>query len=199
MSDDVRYADQRFEGLGAAPGPDARLPQLADAVLVGCTFVDCELNEASFRGSHLSDCDFVRCDLSMLDLTDTVLQDVRFDGCRLTGNHFDTLKLGAMGVMAAFDGCDLSYCSFRSMDLSACSFTNCVTADAEFVRCDLSGVSFDDTDLSRCVFQANDLSGADLRSARNYLISPHSNQVKGMRVALPEALSLLAELGVDFD
>ena len=183
--------------MGDEPG--TVLPPLADAILVGCTFVDCVLSEVSFRDSHLSDCDFVRCDLSLLDLTDAVFQDVRFDGCRLTGNHFDTLKLGALGVMAAFDACDLSFCSFRSMDLTACAFTGCVTTDAEFVRCDLTGVSFDDTDLDRCVFQANDLSGADLRNARNYRISPHGNTVTGMRVALPEALSLLAELGVDLD
>lgn len=199
MSDEVRYADQRFVGLGSAPATGGDLPPLAGAVLVGCSFVDCNLSEASFRGSHLSDCDFVRCDLSMLDLTDTVLQDVRFDACRLTGNHFDSLKLGAMGVMASFSGCDLSFCSFRHMDLTACAFKDCVTADAEFVRCDLTGVAFDDTDLDRCVFQANDLSRADLRSARNYRVSPHGNTVTGMRVALPEALSLLSELGVDLD
>ncbi len=199
MSGLVRYTDQRFEGLGASDEPAAQPPPFAGAVLVGCSFTDCALTEASFRDAHLSDCDFVRCDLSLLDLTDAVFQDVRFDGCRLTGNHFDTLKLGAMGVMASFDGCDLSYCSFRGMDLTACSFTAGVTKDAEFVRCDLTGVSFDDTDLERCVFQANDLSGADLRSARNYRISPHGNTVKGMRVALPEALSLLAELGLDLD
>jgi uncharacterized protein YjbI with pentapeptide repeats len=101
--------------------------------------------------------------------------------------------------MAGFDGCDLSYCSFRKMDLTACSFTNCTTADAEFVQCELEGVSFDGTDLTRCTFHANNLVRADLRGARNYVISPFGNRVKGMRVTLPEALSLLLEVGVDLN
>lgn len=192
-----RYSDQTFEGWdGSRPGQAGR-PVLAGAIMVGCTFVDCTLNEMSFRGAHLSECSFVRCDVSLADFTDTVFQGVVFDSCRMTGNHFDTLKTGALGIMAQFDGCDLSYCSFRKMDLTACSFTNCITADAEFVQCELERVSFDGSDLSRCTFHANNLMEADFRSARNYTISPFGNRVKDMRVAMPEALSFLAELGLD--
>lgn len=197
MADDPRYADLTIAGWdGSRPGVGGG-PRLAGAVLVGCTFRDCALSEASFTGSHLSECRFERCDLSLVDFTDAVFQGVTFDACRLTGNHFDTLKLGALGIMATFAGCDLGYCSFRKMDLSVCAFTDCTTADAEFVQCDLSGVSFAGTDLSRCTFHANDMGGADLREARNYVISAHGNRIKGMRVALPEAVGLLVELGVD--
>lgn len=197
MADVPRFSDETFTSWdGSRPGHAGR-PVLAEAILTGCTFVDCTLSEMSFRGSHLSECRFERCDLSLVELIDTVLQGVAFDTCRLTGNHFDSLKTGALGVMASFDGCDLSYCSFRKMDLTACSFTNCTTADAEFVQCELEGVSFDGTDLTRCTFHANNLMNADLRGARNYAISPFGNRVKGMRVAMPEALSLLLELGVD--
>lgn len=197
MTDESRYSDETYEGWdGSRPGSAGR-PRLAGAILVGCTFIDCTLSELSFRDTHLSECRFERCDLSLADFTDTVFQGVEFDSCRLTGNHFDTLKTGALGVMATFDGCDLSYCSFRKMDLTACRFTNCTTADAEFVHCELAGVSFEGSDLSRCTFHANNLMGADLRGARNYVISPFGNRVKGMRVTMPEALSLLGELGVD--
>jgi uncharacterized protein YjbI with pentapeptide repeats len=199
MADEPRYTDETIEGWdGSRPG-FAGMPVLSGAIIVGCTFVDCTLTELSFHGSHLSECRFQRCDLSMVDFTDAVFQGVAFDSCRLTGNHFDTLKTGALSIMASFDGCDLRYCSFRKMDLTACSFTNCTTADAEFVQCELEGVSFDGTDLTRCTFHANNLVRADLRGARNYVISPFGNRVKGMRVTLPEALSLLLEVGVDLN
>jgi uncharacterized protein YjbI with pentapeptide repeats len=197
MADAPRYSDETFEGWdGSRPGYAGR-PVLAEAIMVGCAFVDCTLSETSFRGSHLSECRFERCDVSLADFTDTVFQGVVFESCRLTGNHFDTLKTGALGIMATFDACDLSYCSFRKMDLTACRFTNCITTDAEFVQCELAGVSFDGTDLNRCTFHGNNLMTADLRGARNYVISPFGNRVTGMRVALPEALSLLSELSVD--
>lgn len=195
--DPPRYVDESFTGWdGGRPGTVGR-PRIEGAILVGCAFIDCALAEVSFRGTHLSECRFERCDLSLVDLTDAVLQGVVFDSCRLTGNHFDTLKTGALGIMATFVGCDLSYCSFRSLDLTACSFTDCVAVDAEFVRCELAGVSFEGSDLARCTFHANGLEGADLRGARNYAISPFGNRVKGMRVTMPEAVSLLLELGVD--
>ena len=192
-----RYADEIFQDWdGSRPGLGGG-PQLVGAVLVGCIFRDCSLSELSFRGAHLSECRFERCDVSLADFTDTVFQGVVFESCRLTGNHFDTLKTGALGVMAQFEACDLSYCSFRKMDLTACSFTGCSFVDGEFVKCELEGVSFDGSDLNRCTFHANNLMDADLRSARNYVISPFGNRVKGMRVTMPEALSLLGELGVD--
>src|SRR5690606_15789656 len=197
MTDEHRYSDETYEGGdGSRPGLAGK-PVLVGSILVGCRFVDCALDEMSFRGSHLSECRFERCDLSLADFTDTVFQGVEFEECRLTGNHFDTLKTGALGVMASFGGSDLSYCSFRKMDLTACSFTDCTTADAEFVQCELEGVSFAGTDLTRCTFHANNLMSADLRTARNYTISPFGNRVKGMKVSMPEALSLLLQLDVD--
>jgi len=57
-------------------------------------------------------------------------------------------------------------------------------------------VAFDGSDLQGCRFEECDLTSADLRSARNYLISPLSNKIAGMRVSLPEALGLLAAVDV---
>lgn len=76
------------------------------------------------------------------------------------------------------------------------SFEDCRFAEAEFARCELKGVSFALSDLTRCSFSRNDLAGADLRGARGYAISPLDNNLRGMRVSLPEALGLLAAVGV---
>lgn len=190
MTDPRRYDDEHFKGL------EAGATEFDGANLTGCTFSDCDLAETSFRSAQLYECRFERCELAMLDLVDAILQDVAFDTCRLTGNHFSTMKEGALGVIATFEDCDLSFCSFRKMDLTACAFTGCAFSEAEFVQCELEGVSFVGSDLARCVFNGNNLIDADLRGARNYLISAHSNRIKGMHVTWPEANGLLAALDV---
>jgi len=189
--DRPRFTDQAFEGLSAGEF------DFQNALLLDCTFKDCELSEESFRGAQLSECRFEGCELTMLQLTDAVFQSVEFATCRLTGNDFSVLKVGPMGIMVKFDGCDLSFCSFRKLDLTACEFAACVLHESEFTRCELAGVSFAGSDLSRCAFAGNDLVEADLRGARNYLISPISNRIRGLKVELPEAQGLLVALGVE--
>lgn len=133
----------------------------------------------------------------MVNFTDAVLQDVTFEGSRLTGVNFSVVQLGALGIQVTFQDADLSFCSFRNMDLTACRFKGSVAREADFQRCDLEKVVFEACDLDRCVFNGNNLKFADLRSARNYSISAFDNRIRGMRVALPEAINLLAALEVD--
>lgn len=186
-----RFTDQEFVGVSSGDVDFAR------ALLLGCTFKGCELSEESFRGAQLSECRFEGCELTMLQLTDAVFQSVEFETCRLTGNDFSSLTLGPMGVMVKFVDCDLSFCSWRKMDLTACSFEGSVLLEAEFTQCELEGVSFASCDLGRCTFNANNLIDADLRGARNYLISPLANRVRGLKAELPEAQGLLVALGVE--
>lgn len=188
-----RFTDERFVGLR----PDD--VDLARAVLVGCELVDCDLTEASLAGSQLAECRFERCELAMVDLTDAVLQSVELDTCRLTGVRFGSLRRYPILPEAKLKDCDLSFASFRQLDLTAWSFDGCRLAEAEFVRCELKGVSFAGADLTRCTFQRCDLTGADLRGARGYVISPLDNALRGMRVSLPEALGLLAAVGVEVE
>lgn len=187
------YSDEQFSGL-------ARGELVARGVtFLNCTFSDSDLMETDFNGAHLVECRFVGCELALSDFTDAVFQEVVFENCRLTGINFSLLQQGALGVHAKFRDCDLSFASFRGMDLTTCSFTGCVFNEAEFQRCNLTKVSFDDCDFSRCTFSANNLKEADLRTARNYVISAEGNQVRGMKVSLPEAVSLLSALGIDVD
>lgn len=193
MPDELRHTDEHFTDLE----PGALIT--AGVTFLGCRFENCDLTEADFTGAQLAECTFERCEMPMVILTDTVLQDVAFEGSRLTGVNFSTVAQGAIGVHARFDSCDLSFCSFDKLDLTDCSFKGCIFREADFRRCELEKVSFADCDLSRCVFLQNNLIGADLRTARHYQISPFSNRIKGMKVTLPEALSLLAELQVELE
>ncbi len=190
LNEPRRYTDEQFDGLAA--GERA----LHDAIVLGCTFTNCDLTEQSFKRTHLVDCRFEGCELSMVDLTDAVLQTVELDTCRLTGVNFAAVSRLPIIPEAKLTDCDLSFATFRDMDLTMWSFVGCRLTEAEFVRCELKGVSFAGADLTRCTFQRNDLAGADLRGARGYVISPLDNNLRGMKVSLPEALGLLAAVGV---
>lgn len=185
-----RFTDERFDGLQTGDR------QFAGAILLGCTFVECDLTEESFKGTQLADCRFESCELAMVDLTDAVLQSIEIETCRLTGVNFAAVSRLPIVPEAKMTGCDLSFTSFRELDLREWSFEGCRFNESEFVRCELKGVSFAGADLTRCTFQRNDLAEADLRGARGYVISPLNNNLRGMRVSLPEALGLLSAVGV---
>jgi len=185
-----RYTDERFVGLA----PSDR--DFSGAILLGCEFVDCDLTEASFKTAQLAECRFEGCELPLVDLTDAVLQSVAFDTCRLTGVRFGAVSRRPIVPEAKVKDSDLSFSSFRELELTAWSFEGCRFHEAEFVRCELKGVSFAGADLTRCAFQRDDLAEADLRGARGYAISPLENNLRGMRVSLPEAMGLLAAVGV---
>ncbi len=185
-----RFTDQSFNGLQPTD------IDFENAILLGCTFTDCDLSEASFVGAQLVECRFDNCELPLLNLAGAVLQAVSFTTCRLTGINFSLLSKLPIVPEAKLEGCDLSFCSFRQLDLQAWSFEECRFLEAEFSRCELKRVSFAGCDLTRCTFSRNDLAEADLRGARGYSLSPLDNNLRGMRVSLPEAIGLLAAVGV---
>lgn len=162
----------------------------------GCTFSSCDLSEASFRSAHLTDCSFEQCDLSLADFTDALLHSVTFDGCRLTGIDFGLLRHDALGLTATFEACDLTLASFRKLDLRGCTFRSCNAREAEFLGCDLRGVELVETELASAAFEGNDLRDADMRGARNYVLSPIDNRVRGMRVDMVGGIGLLVGLNV---
>ena len=194
------FVDERFEVLDAAKdrtdAVDAAEFALAGSEFENCTFVSCDLSEAVLRGARFQDCRFERCELPMVDLTHVALRSVTFDICRMTGVDFTPLARDALGIEASFNGCDLRFALFHRLDLTGFDFKECLLSRAAFERCDLSGVAFNGSDLQGCRFEECALTSADLRGARNYLISPLSNKIAGMRVALPEALGLLSALDV---
>lgn len=190
-----RFVDERFEGL-TAEDLLAGGAALAGNEFDGCTFVSCDLTEASLRGAQLYDCHFERSELPLVDLTEASLRGVTFDRCRLTGVDIGVLARDPLGVEASFRGCDLSFALFRKLDLTRFSFEECIFNRAEFKSCHMPAVAFDGCDLTSCLFDECDLTRADLRTARNYFISPTRNRIKGLRASVPEALSFLAAIDV---
>lgn len=170
---------------------------LEDLTFYDCRFEGCSFNEASFRRSRFVGCAFSHCDLSMVDLTDTELSGVRFEETALVAVNGSLLARTSLAPLELrFDTCTLNYATFRDLDLSGSAFEDCLAHEVAFSGVKLIGVSFCGTDFQGGTFHDCDLSGADLRGARNYRISVEHNRVKGMKASFPEALGLLAGLGI---
>lgn len=186
------YEDETFaslEGQGAA---------LEDKVFYDCRFEGCELNGASLKRTRFVACTFSHCDLSLADLTDAELSDARFEHTALVGVNFSPLARPSMLPLELhFDTCVLNHATFRELDLSGSRFESCLLREAEFRSVKLVGSSLCGSDLQDTAFQDCDLSGADLRGAHHYALSVTQNRVGGLKASFPEALGLLAGLGID--
>lgn len=98
---------------------------------------------------------------------------------------FDSLR-GCSLRHCVFFGLDLKGFQFAGADLSGSFFDGCKLEEASFAGCRLQGTSFAQNDL-RC---------ADFRGATEYFFSLEGNRVKNAKFSLPEAVNLLAALGV---
>lgn len=190
--DSSPYEDETFTDLEL---PEARLE---DSVFYDCRFERCGLSGASLRRSRFISCTFSQSDLSLADLTDAELSDVTFEHTALVGVNFSPLaRTRLLPLELRFDTCVLTHTTFRELDLSGSTLEDCLLREAEFRAVKLVGSSLVGSDLSNAVFYDCDLTGADLRGAREYQIGVTENRVKGLRASFPEALGLLAGLGIE--
>ncbi len=169
---------------------------LENLTFYDCRFERCALSEATLKRSRFVDCTFSHSDLSLVDLTDAELSGVRFEHTALVAVNGSVLARSLAPLELHFDACTLNHATFRDLDLSGSTFEHCLAREAMFSGVKLVGSSFCGTDFSSAVFQNCDLSDADFRGAQNYRISVAQNRVRGMKVSFPEALGLLAGLGV---
>jgi uncharacterized protein YjbI with pentapeptide repeats len=78
-------AEQSTLAVVLARGLRATGVGLGDARLADCTFADCRLDLASFRGATLDRVAFLDCRLDEADFRGATLRSVRFERCVLTG------------------------------------------------------------------------------------------------------------------
>ena len=147
----------------------------------GCRFEGCKITAPKFRGTQMLSCDFADCALSGVDWS--ALLDERKRGMGFL--PFDSLR-GCSLRHCVFFGLDLKGFQFAGADLSGSFFDGCKLEEASFAGCRLQGTSF----------AQNDLRGADFRGATEYFFSLEGNRVKNAKFSLPEAVNLLAALGV---
>lgn len=147
----------------------------------GCRFENCKVAAPKFQGVQMLSCDFDHCDLSGVDWS--ALMDQR--KLEMGFLPFDSLK-----------DCSLRHCVFFGLDLKGFDFSKADLSGAVFDGCNLKGASFAQCRLQGTSFAQNDLSEGDFRGATEYFFSLEGNRVKGAKFSLPEAVNLLAALGI---
>lgn len=86
---------------------------------------------------------------------------------------------------------------FQGLDLRRTRFINCSLKDIDFSDAKLGHAEFTHSVLENSAFHGADLTDADLRYASRYLIDPKYTRLKGTKVDLPEAVSILTAIGLD--
>lgn len=185
------FEDRTF--TGADLGADA----FAGVAFEHCVFRSGQWMAADLRGARFSDCTFEQCDLSNALVDGTGFRTVRFNGCKLLGVQFE--RCNAFLLAMRFDHCRMDFASFRSLALKGAHFTACRLVEADFSSSDLGRAVFDGSDLSGAVFDKTNLEGADLRQARNFIIDPERNRIKGAHFALYGLPGLLMRYGIKVD
>jgi fluoroquinolone resistance protein len=175
--------------------------QLAAASLAGKRFTRCwferaTLTGADLRNTVLDDVTFHECDLSSAKLAGASLSEVVFRGCKLLGVDWSSVTRSLIGQPLVFEGCQLDFGIFQGMNLRASTFRDCSAREVELSGADLGEATFHGCDLDRARFAATRLVEADLTGARNYELDPRENDVRGLKVDLPEGAALLRAFGV---
>ena len=188
------YADREFRGLSAA---NARFHDIA---FTDCTFRRCTFTGTEFADCSFTNCTFTACDLSLVRLTGTRLTDVQFVESKLLGVRWGDAAIALrLPLSVAFERSLLSDAIFADLNLRDLRMTDCVARGADFESADLTDAVLTGTDLSGARFLDTTLVGADLRGATGYAIDPLQNRLRRAKFSLPDAVALLAGLGIDVE
>lgn len=191
FADQTLYQDETWKALTMRAG------RVIGVEFERCTFRRCRFGESQFAGCQFHDCSFVDCDLSRVEVKGCRFDSVRFEDCKVAGVNWSDAMLSPLATPALhFERCVVSYASFQGLALKGLVLRGCTAQEADFAGADLTEADLGESDLTRARFQGTTLMGANLVGARGYQIDPTTNRVKGLRVALPEAIALLEMLGV---
>ncbi|NDV19125.1 hypothetical protein GO013_06795 [Pseudodesulfovibrio sp. JC047] len=158
-----------------------------------CTFTNSSFQSCRFVECSFDNCEFIRCNLSLIEIPSTSFLGVRFMDCKMLGVNWS----GTGGFLSAsYDGCLMDNSLFADMNLTRFKFSNCSLVEASFSSVKMRYSVFDDCDLKRCQFHQADLSFADFTTAYNYYMNSTTNTLHKTQYSLPEAVSLLANLGI---
>ena len=178
--------------------------QLTGESLMGKHFAACRiartvLSDGNLRKTTFDDVEFEDCDLSSVRLDGASLSEVTFRRCKLLGVDWSTASQSLIGQPLVFEECQLDFGVFQNVKLRGSTFRDCSAREADFVGADIGESSFPGTNLERARFGGTRLVDADLEGARGYELDPRENDVRGLRVGLPEGAALLRVFGIVVD
>lgn len=187
----------------AAPGPSftgetfGPAPDLAPGSrFEGCVFRGTCLQERDLGGARFVDCTFDGANVSVARVVGCAFQGTTFRGCKAVGVDWTA---AARLTAVVFEECDLTQSAFLGMDLRRLVLRRCRAREVVLAEADLSDADLSGSDLTGARFGRTKLARADLRRATGYVLHPAENDLRGARVTLPEAASLLAALGLVVD
>lgn len=179
---------------------EARETHIQAKLFNGCTFAKCNFNGAVFQNCRFRDCTFKGCDLSLASLKGCSFANTTFEDSLLIGIDW-TLTSWATGKFyfkqVDFSGCVLNYSSFMGLNLKKTVMRKCIAHEVGFQDCDLTQADLSFCDLKDSRFAHTNLTGTDLRGAKDYQIDPTQNTLKKTRFSMPEVLSLLYCLDIE--
>jgi len=158
-----------------------------------CLFKNCSFSKTKFEFCTFTECRFEDCDLSLISLKGSVFNDVKIINSKAIGIDFSqTRSPFEINVKAS----NISMSSFYNLDLRHMKVLNSQAIDVDFSRVNLEKSDFSNTDLNGATFSDTNLKNANFSKAQNYFIDPKHNDIRAMKVSLPEASSFLMHLGL---
>lgn len=177
---------------------DYRNAPIKNKEFSGCKFSRCNFKDADFSGTKFIQCQFIDCDLSLSIHKKSIFNEVTFKNTQLVGINWMDTSLARKGYFrpVEFINCTLNYGTFIGCYLKSVRMTDCIVQSVDFSEANLSQAFCVGSDFSASRFNNTDLTEADFRGARNYVISVVDNKVKKAKFSLPEAMALLTCLGI---
>ncbi|NSL85404.1 pentapeptide repeat-containing protein [Chitinophaga sp. Mgbs1] len=188
FSPDESYEHQEFKQLTL----DGTI--ISGCEFFACTFYKCSFKECVFTECMFEKCTFEDCDLSLIQLQRTGLVRVTIKNSKAIGVAWSNAK-DAFSV--AFHDTRLSFGTFSGKNLKQGIFLQCQADEVDFSDCNLSQSDFRGTDLSAARFVNCDLTQANFVGATRYHLIAAENKLRKAKFSLPEAVSLLYELGIE--
>lgn len=190
LSPETIYHGEKLQKL---QGGEQRWPQLT---FRQCQFYECDFSQSSFPKTRFIGCTFENCNLSLLDTAACSFNEVVFRGCKLLGVNWST---AALLKKLSFYDCILNYGTFMGLSLPKAAVENCMCHKVYFAESDFSRGRFTGSDFLEAIFAKVDLTEADFRGAKNYMIPPTVNTLTRAKFAMPEVLALLYSLDIEIE
>lgn len=164
-----------------------------------CSFEDCNLESAELQDCTFVGCTFERCNLSLIKIAGCRVRRVTMAATKLMGIDWTRLDWSGpdLGRPLSFADCTLDHSTFMGLDLPKLEMKDCRARELDLRETLLRDADLRGNDFQGSMFEGADLSGADLRGSKNYHINPLRTAIQGARFSLPEALTLLQNLGID--
>lgn len=167
-----------------------------------CNFLKSSFSETIFNGCVFNNCVFVDCDLGLIKVVNSSFVHTRFERSKMIGINWASSALGKKDRFKGFNpirfyDCVLNYSIFTGLNLEKLQIEKCVAKEVDFSEANLKNANFNDTDLSGSLFNQTDLKEANFVGAKNYMIVPGSNVLKGAKFSMPEAMALLYSMEIE--